>query len=443
MGSGQRAKILLVDDDEGLLHLLKMRLSSVGYVVDTAPDGQTCLEKLDVFQPNVLISDLRMDNLDGLGLFERVNQRQAFLPVILISAHGTIPEAVEATQRGVFSFLQKPIQKDTLYDVIERALQQTGQVEGQKDSWNTTIMTQSTKMAEVVKKARLLSQSDSNLMLLGENGVGKGLFGKNIHKTSKRKNGPFMVFNCAAYSEEALERELFGAKEKAGMVSRGALHEAKGGTLLLEEVDKLPWHVQSRLAQILEERPISRFGSRKPFELDVRLISESATNLTPLVEEGSFRRDLLCLLATSCLKIPSLSERREDISLLAKHFLQLVAIRQRPRVKSFSPKSLELICNARWPGNVTQLYHLVEELVILATGSVISESLTRSILMPKVAPQQSLADAKAAFERDYLIQVLKQARGNVSRAARAAKRNRTDFYKLMARHNLQAAQFKV
>ena len=441
-------KILLVDDDEGLLRLLKMRLCSEGFIVETAVDGVQCLQRLDVFEPDVLISDLRMDKMDGMTLFGEVTARRPFLPVILISAHGTIPEAVEATQKGVFSFITKPIDKDQLFQVIAKALTQSGKDPDQKaNSWCSEIITHSQVMLDVLKKAKLVAQSDSNALIKGENGTGKQLLAKAIHNGSRRKFGPFMALNCAAIPEEIMDAELFGYPKDAEVPHksdrRGMLHAAKGGTLFLDELGEMPSALQAKLLRTLEDRHSRGLGSSGGAALDIRIISATNLDLEAKLAGGDFREDLFYRLSVINLTLPNLNERREDISILAKAFLQKIASRHKPRVKSFSPKALELLCNAQWPGNVRQLYNVVERLIVLTTTSVISESSVKESLAPNTEKLQSLADAKSEFERQYLIQVLRQAKGNVSQAARAAKRNRTDFYKLMSRHSLQPAQFKM
>ena len=438
-----KAKILLVDDDEGLLQLLKMRISSVGYIVDTAESGASCLQKIDIFEPDLLISDLRMDEIDGMTLFEEVRQRRPYLPVIIISAHGTIPEAVEATQKGVFSFLPKPIEKETLFKVIEKALPQSGKENGQSPkAWASEILPQSPVMQEVLKKAKLVAQSESHVLIRGDAGTGKDILAKALHAGSRRNYGPFISVSCSHQDEEALNLELFGDGTRD---NRGALALAKGGSIFIKEIDMLPSAIHGKLSRVLDDRGFRANGSSgHQANLDVRVISATRQDLAREGQDGAFREDLYYLINVISIGLPALSERREDISILAKHFLQKIASRNRPRVKTFSPKALELICQANWPGNIRQLYTVIEKLVVLATSSVISEGSVRDQLIPDdVKPQPSLADAKSEFERQYLIQVLKQAKGNVSQAARAAKRNRTDFYKLMARHNLQPGQFKI
>ena len=307
------SKILLVDDDEGLLRLLKMRLCSAGFIVDTANDGVACLQKLDIFEPDVLISDLRMDKIDGMTLFEEVNQRRPFLPVVLISAHGTIPEAVEATQRGVFSFLPKPIEKDTLFKVIEKALTQSGREMTQKSqSWCADIITQSQHMMEILKKAKLVAQSDSNVLISGESGTGKELLARSLHGGGRRKFGPFIPLNCAATPDELIEVELFGQERGSlsGKDQKGLFLAAKGGTLYLEEIGDLPLDIQGKLLKVLEEGSVRSLGSTTGQGVDVRIIASTTKDLSSKVEDGSFRQDLLTRIGVINIPVPSLNERR-------------------------------------------------------------------------------------------------------------------------------------
>ncbi|MFW7379936.1 MAG: sigma 54-interacting transcriptional regulator [Oligoflexus sp.] len=442
----EKAKILLVDDDAGLLTLLSMRLMSAGYHVQTALDGLQCLKLIDIYEPDLLISDLKMDHMDGMELFEAVSRMKPLLPVIIITAHGTIPEAVVATQKGVFSFLSKPIDKDELLHVIEQALSQSGRQNEHVEAWRSEIITQSPKMLDLLRQASLIAQSESNVLITGESGTGKELLASSLHKASSRSNGPFIAINCAAIPAELLESELFGhtrgAFTGAEKEHKGLFVAAQGGTLFLDEIGDMPLHLQVKLLRVLEERRIRPVGSTTSQPIDVRILSATHQDLGRMVEQQSFREDLFYRLNVIHLRLPALDERKEDIPLLAKKFLQTISERHRPQVKSFAPKALEKLSQVRWPGNVRQLYNFVERLVVLSQTTVISEAAVIEALSPNYSKAKSLAEAKSEFERAYLIQVLKQAKGNVTKAARSARRNRTDFYKLMARHDLQPAHFK-
>lgn len=445
--ANEKAKILLVDDDAGLLTLLSMRLMSAGYQVQTALDGRQCLKQLDIFEPDLLISDLKMDHMDGMELFEAVSQLKPLLPVIIITAHGTIPDAVYATQKGVFSFLPKPLDKDELLRVIEQALAQSGKHMADVEEWRSDIITQNPKMLDLLKQASMVAKSESNVLITGESGTGKELLASSLHKASNRAQGPFVAINCAAIPAELLESELFGhtrgAFTGADKEHKGLFVTAQGGTLFLDEIGDMPLHLQVKLLRVLEERRIRPVGSTVSQPIDVRILSATHQDLAKMVEQQRFREDLYYRLNVIHLKLPSLDERKEDIPLLAKRFLQDIAEKHRPQVRSFAPKALEKLSQVRWPGNVRQLYNVVERLVVLNQTSVISEAAVIEALSPTHMKAKSLAEAKNEFERAYLIQVLKQAKGNVTKAARSARRNRTDFYKLMARHDLQPSHFKT
>ncbi len=441
------AKIMLVDDDQGFLTLLSMRLGAQGFQVETAASGRECLSKLDSFLPDVMISDLRMDQMDGMELYSRVQKQMPYLPVIMITAHGSIPEAVAATQQGVFSFLPKPIDRQQLFDLINQAMQQKGHLPSQLTDGNEGgLMSRSPKMLELYEQLRMVAPSEASVLITGESGSGKEIFARALHQSSPRANGPFIAINCAAIPAELLESELFGhvrgSFTGANKDHSGLLQSAKGGSLFLDEIGDMPLSLQVKLLRVLEEKTVRPVGSTSPVAIDVRIISATHRDLPLLIQEKLFREDLYYRLNVIHLRLPALRERREDIPLLAEAFLSEIAERQKPSVKAFAAGALELMTAADWPGNVRQLYNAVEKMVILSPSPIISAAHVRWCLGESEANVPSLAEAKNQFERDYLVETLKKTHGNVSKAARAAKRNRTDFYKLMARHNLQASMFK-
>jgi two-component system response regulator GlrR len=441
------AKIMLVDDDHGFLRLLSMRLGAEGFLVETASSGRECLSKLESFLPDVMISDLRMDNMDGMELYGRVQKQMPYLPVIMITAHGSIPEAVAATQQGVFSFLPKPIDRQQLFDLIQQATLQKGQLPARlTDGDDGSLMSRSPKMLELYEQLRMVAPSEASVLITGESGTGKEIFARALHAASLRAQGPFIAINCGAIPAELLESELFGhvrgsftgaSKDYAGL-----LQAAHGGSLFLDEIGDMPLPLQVKLLRVLEEKSVRPVGSTSPVSIDVRLISATHRDLPTLIQDKLFREDLYYRLNVIHLRLPPLRERREDIPLLAEGFLSEIAERQKPNVKAFAAGALELMTAADWPGNIRQLYNAVEKMVILSPSPIISAAHVRWCLGQQEASVPSLAEAKNQFERDYLVETLKKTYGNVSKAARAAKRNRTDFYKLMARHNLQASMFK-
>ncbi len=443
----ESAKILLVDDDQGFLTLLSMRLTAEGFSVLAVNNGQECLDKIEAFKPDILLSDLRMDTMDGLELYGRVNRMMPFLPVILMTAHGTISDAVTATQQGVFSFLPKPIDRQQLIDIIHRALEQKGRLlEPFDENDDFAMVTRNAKMIDLLEQLRVVAPSDASVLITGESGTGKELFARAIHKASSRREGPFVAINCGAIPAELLESELFGhvrgSFTGANKDHPGLFQTAEGGTLFLDEIGDMPLPLQVKLLRVLEEKRVRPVGSTSSVPIDVRIISATHHDMSEAIALKNFREDLYYRLNVINFHLPSLRERREDIPLLAELFLMRIASRQKPTVRAFAGGALEELTAADWPGNIRQLYNAVEKMVILSPSPIISSAHARWCIGQEDVEVPSLAEAKNQFEKDYLVETLKMTHGNVSKAARAAKRNRTDFYKLMARHKLNAGMFK-
>ncbi len=446
-GRRQPAHILLVDDDVSLLKLLGMRLESRGYRLTTAESGREALRSLEVDRPDLVITDLRMDEMDGLMLFREVQRAAPGLPVILLTAHGSIPDAVAATREGVFSFLTKPVDRDELFAAIEDALAQApGGVTDGDEAWRAEIITHSPEMERLLEQARMVAASDVSVLVSGPSGSGKELMARAIHRASPRAEKPFVAINCGALPEQLLESELFGHTKGAftGAISehRGLFQAADGGTLFLDEIGDMPLPLQVKLLRALQERHVRPLGSTTQVPVDVRIISATHRDLDRAMGEGEFREDLYYRLNVVNLRLPSLKERPEDVPLLAKHLVVQAAERHKPFVKGFSPEALKLLAASAWPGNVRQLVNVVEQCVALTGTAIIPEALVAQALAAEESVLPTFNDARAAFERRYLIKVLKLTAGNVTQAARIAGRNRTDFYKLLGRHDLEPAPFK-
>lgn len=444
--SDDRAKILLVDDDPDLLRLMAIRLEAAGYEVLTAASGQLALAQLAAERPRLVITDMRMPGMDGNALFDAVKATHPMLPVIILTAHGTIPDAIAATNRGVFGYLTKPYDARVLLEQVARAMTLTAPSTGSvSDDWRSDIVTQNGAMEDLLSQAQLVATSDASVMLRGESGAGKEVLAKAIHRASPRRKGPFVGVNCGAIPENLLESELFGyvkgAFTGATRDHRGLVRDADGGTLFLDEIGDMPLPLQVKLLRVLEEREVRPVGAVDSMPVDVRLISATHRDLEEEMAEGRFRSDLFYRLNVVSLAIPALSERRDDIPLLANAFLRRLADRYRKEVNSFAPDAMELLVRAAWPGNVRQLLNVVEQAVALSTGPVVPLSLVQKAIreMEDVVP---FDEARRRFEADYLTRLLKMTGGNVSQAARLARRNRTDFYKLLQRHALEPALFK-
>ena len=438
------ARLLLVDDDPGLLKLLGLRLTSEGYSVETAASGLEGLRVLGREQIDLVISDLRMDEMDGMQLFSEIQKVQPGLPVIILTAHGSIPDAVAATQQGVFSFLTKPVDKDALYQAIDDALSHKG-VSGD-DEWQNTIVTRSPIMLRLLEQARMVAQSDVSVLIQGQSGTGKEVLAQAIHNASPRAKKAFIAINCGALPEQLLESELFGHARGAftGAVSsrEGLFQAAEGGTLFLDEIGDMPIPLQVKLLRILQERKVRPLGSNRDIDIDVRIISATHRELPKAMARGEFREDLFYRLNVVSLKIPALNERAEDIPLLANHLLRQAAERHKPFVRRFSTEAMKYLMAASWPGNVRQLVNVIEQCVALTSAPVISEALVGQALEGENSVLPTFVEARNQFELNYLRKILQITKGNVTHAARMAGRNRTEFYKLLARHELDANDFK-
>jgi two-component system response regulator GlrR len=439
-------KILLVDDDKDLLQLIAMRLTAAGYAVTAVQSGEAALAALAVARPQVVVTDLRMQGMDGMALFDAIHRDSPSLPVVILTAHGTIPEAVTATRRGVFSFLTKPFEPKVLLDTVAEAMRLSSAPAGQMEDWRAELITRSSSMEDLLSQARRVAASDASVCIFGQSGTGKELLARAIHRASPRSQAPFVAVNCGAIPEGLLESELFGHKKGSftGAVSdrRGLFQAAQGGTLFLDEVGDMPLSLQVKLLRSLEERKIRPVGTHESHDIDVRVISATHRKLEERIASGEFREDLYYRLNVVKLYIPALAERREDIPLLANHFLTRLAERYRRGHLGFSPEAMQLMVSAPWPGNVRQLLNVIEQAVALAATEMIPDSLVRQALDAGDTTLTPLDEARKAFERDYLVRILKITGGNVTKAARLAGRNRTEFYRLLERHSLEPGMFK-
>ena len=438
------ARLLLVDDDPGLLKLLGMRLVSEGYSVVTAESRPEALRVLGREKVDLVISDLRMDEMDGLQLFSEIQKGHPGMPVIILTAHGSIPDAVAATQQGVFSFLTKPVDKDALYKAIDEALEQRSPATD--EAWRQAIVTRSPLMLRLLEQAGMVAQSDVSVLINGQSGTGKEIVAQAIHNASPRHDKPFVAINCGALPEQLLESELFGHARGAftGAVSNreGLFQAAEGGTLFLDEIGDMPVALQVKLLRVLQERKVRPLGSNRDIEINVRIISATHRDLPKAMARGEFREDLFYRLNVVNLKIPPLSERTEDIPLLANHLLRQSADRHKPFVRAFSSDAMKRLMAAKWPGNVRQLVNVIEQCVALTSSPVIGDALVEQALEGENTALPTFVEARNQFELNYLRKLLQITKGNVTHAARMAGRNRTEFYKLLSRHELDANDFK-
>jgi two-component system response regulator GlrR len=417
--------------------------------VRTADSGETALATLAVLRPAVVVTDLRMPGIDGMQLFQAIHREHPALPVIILTAHGTIPDAVSATQRGVFGFLTKPFDSQDLLQKVAAAIKLSGdhrEADAPDAEWRAGIVTRSPKMEDLLRQARLVAESDASVLIFGDSGTGKELLARAIHRASKRTDGPFVAVNCGAIPAELLESELFGhargAFTGAVQAHRGLFQTADGGTLFLDEIGDMPLPLQVKLLRVLQEGEVRPLGATQSIPVDVRVISATHRDLEAQRAAGLFREDLYYRLNVVSLRLPPLAERREDIPVLATHFLRRLAERYHKPQPTLAPEAMALLIAAPWPGNVRQLLNLLEQAVALTATAVIPASVVQNALREDASALAPFEEARRSFERDYLVRLLKITGGNVTQAAQMAKRNRTEFYKLLQRHKLEPSMFK-
>jgi len=442
--SERRARLLMVDDDPDLLRLLGLRLEKAGYAVDAAASAREALAQAEANRPDLVLTDLRMEGRDGIDLLEALKREMPGLPVIIITAHGTIPDAVRATHSGAFSFVTKPIDHEVLLEQIQGALGTygTGHAGGRTP---VEIVTRSPEMEALLERARRVADSEASVLIEGQSGSGKEVLARFLHASSPRARAELVAVNCGAMPEGLLESELFGHEKGAftGADRRrdGLLRHADRGTLFLDEIGDMPATLQVKLLRVLQDGRVRAVGASEEHPVDLRVISATHRDLASEIEAGRFREDLYYRLNVVTLRVPALEERREDIPLLATHFLERLCERQ-GRTHSFAPEAIDVLVQAEWPGNVRQLANVVERTFTLASAPVITAEEVADAVGHAATAVPSFDEARAEFSRRYLARLLTLTGGNVSRAARLAQRNRTDFYKLLARHGIDPEQFK-
>ncbi len=451
-----KEKILAVDDDPGLLTLMKARLEAAQYQVTVAAGGEEALAAASENIFSAAILDFKMEEMDGICLMEQLLKIQPYLPVIILTAYGTIERAVEATKKGAYDFLTKPFEaKDLLYR-LEKALE-VGRLKVEVDRLRhmvkqryrfDNIIASSAKMHHILSQVAQIASTDSTVCLYGESGTGKELMAKAIHLSSPRSKGPFVAINCGAIPEGLLESELFGhlkgAFTSADGPKKGLLQMADGGTLFMDEIAELCPALQVKLLRVFQDREFYAVGGVKPVKIDIRLVVATNRDLWKAIQEGKFREDLYYRIHVIPIFLPPLRDRIEDVPLLANHFLQHFNREMNKNIQGFSPEVMQRLMLHSWPGNVRELANAVERAVALSTHTVITaDSLilggNQRAVQRKLMP---LDDAREEHDRAYLTRVLSETRGNVSRAAALAGRYRAEIYKMMRKHGIDPADFK-
>lgn len=450
----EQERILVVDDDEGLLHLLRMRLSALGFSVTPCTGGRDALMAARQETFDIAITDLRLRAEDGLALTEELMQIQPGLPVIILTAHGSIPNAVEAMQRGAFGYLTKPFDDKELKATLDKALIQlrmTREIQRLKSLVKElygleNVIARSPAMQRLFQQVAQIADSDATILLTGETGTGKEVLARVLHANSRRSKGPFVALNCAAISETLFESELFGhirgAFTNAVVAKRGLFQSANGGTLFLDEIAEMSLPMQVKLLRAVQEREVREVGADYATKVDVRIITATNKDLTESVKAGTFRHDLYYRVSVVPLAIPPLRERKDDIPLLAQHFLKQSAKRSNKDVRGFTPTAMHRLMVYPWPGNVRELENAVEKAVVMSRQDMVLPELLPTAGVASDIGLKPLTEAKEEFERSYLRNVLQMTGGNISRAAQFAGRYRADFYKMLKKYGLHPSMLK-
>ncbi|MEA3173392.1 MAG: two-component system, NtrC family, response regulator GlrR [Gammaproteobacteria bacterium] len=435
----RKPKILVVDADQAMRRLMGARLGAANYEVQSVGTAQAALDTCVRSRPNLVVTDLRLDDMGGIPFLKELKSRWPMLSVIVLTGHGTIAEAVEATQCGAFGYLVKPIEREELLGQVQRAIAASS-FDPNDNDWRANIVSRSQLMEDRLSIANRAASCEVPVLLTGENGTGKELLARAVHAASPRREQPFVVLACKDRQRQLLDVELLGSDSQ-----ESALQRAQGGTLLLDEIGELPFDLQVALARAIAQYslPSSNAQDANPSAArkNARLICTTSHDLQALVQSGSFFRDLFDQINILPIEIPPLGRRREDIPLLVSHFLEQ-ATEVGGQKKIYSPQAIELLATTDWPGNVRQLFNLVKQHVALSHGNLMSKEFVQQSLGPQPPSMPAFDEARDQFSRDFLAANLQQAGGNVTKAARLAKRSRTDFYKLLERYRLQVDDFK-
>jgi len=447
-------KILIVDDDLNILKVLRMRLEAEGYLITSLTQAQEAIEKTKEEEFDLALVDLKLTWKDGIELMETLHHIHPEMPVIILTAYGTIESAVDAMQKGAYSYLTKPFDHRQLLLQIKngiernrlfREVRRLSSIVGERYEFKN-IIGKSGKMKGVLEQVARAAETDSNVCIQGESGTGKELIAKALHLASSRKDGPFLAINCAAIPETLLESELFGFTKGAftGAVAtkKGLFAQAHGGSILLDEIAEILLPMQAKLLRAIEEKKFHPLGSENPIQVDVRIIAASNKNLEAEVSKGKFRSDLFYRIHVIPIHLPPLRERKEDIPLLVTHFLKKFSGEMKKEVKRISPSAIQRLLSYHWPGNVRELENAIEYAVAMTTHEVIDENVILQTKKGTVGSLKPLKEAKKDFEREYISNLLLLTEGNVSKAAELAGKYRADFYELLKKYGLNPSDFK-
>ncbi|MCF6157274.1 MAG: sigma-54-dependent Fis family transcriptional regulator [wastewater metagenome] len=446
--------ILVIDDDTSILEVMHMRLKALGYRVSTARSSDEAKKMLLATSFNLAIVDLRLGEENGIELMEEIIGTYQKIPIIILTAHGSIESAVEAMRKGAYSYLTKPFNNEDLTLHIKNALEKqklTREIEDLRnqlsDQYNFKhIIGNNKRMQEIFEQITKIAKTDCTVAIYGESGTGKELIAKAIHHNSNRVKNPFIATNCGAIPESLLENELFGhirgAYTDAYESKEGLFAQADEGTIFLDEISNTSPALQVKLLRVLQEREIKPIGSTKSIKVNVRVIVASNTNLQKAVNDGTFRDDLFYRIHVVPIYVPPLRERKDDIPLLATYFMAGFCKVLKKDIRGFTPAAIQRMLLHDWPGNIRELQNKVEHAVIMTNKNIITpDDLFIDTNMLKNT-FNSYKDAKERFEREYLESLLRISKGNVTYASKIAKRYRADIYKLIKKYNINTMEYK-
>jgi two-component system response regulator GlrR len=431
-----------------------MRLASGGYQVTTTGIAKEALTLAEQEPFDLLVLDLKLEGQDGISLMENIHHINPNIPVIILTAYGSIKSAVNAMKKGAYGYLTKPFEGHELLLQIDNCLEKRKlstevkrlrQLVKRKYGFDN-IIGKSEKMKKVFEQVTLAAATDSNVYIEGKSGTGKELIAKTLHVASNRKDGPFIALNCAAIPETLMESELFGYEKGAftgaNKDKKGLFAEASGGTFFLDEISEMSLSMQAKMLRALEEKEFFPVGSRQTVKVDARIIAASNKNLEQEAEKGRFREDLFYRIHVIPIKLPSLQERKEDIPILSRHFLQKFSKEMGKDIKGFSINAMQKLIAYPWPGNIRELENTIECAVAMTKKNIISQEVI--LQSQETGPEglTSFKDAKENFEKNYLIQLFELTRGNVSEAAKLAGKYRADVYELVKKYNLKLSDFR-
>ncbi len=450
--------VLIVDDESGIRESLSGILEDEGYIVETASSGEEAIEAFNEHKPDIVFLDVWLPKMDGIETLLKIKELDNNVPVVMISGHGNIEVAVRAIKLGAYDFLEKPLSLERVLIVTQRALEfrrieQENKSLRADSSRKFRLIGDSEKMRLLRQQIEMAAQGNSRVLILGESGTGKEIVARLLHEKSQRAKGPFVEVNCAAIPQELIESELFGHEKGAftGASERkiGKFELADSGTLFLDEIGDMTLQTQAKVLRVIETQSFQRVGGSKNIKVDVRIISATNKDLLDEVKKGNFREDLYFRLNVIPISVPPLRERRSDIPLLIRHFIELFSIENGIKPKDISPKVVEMFKDHDWPGNIRELKNAVERMMIMTPSDIISESdiYAMNILNPQMVHREydyfsfkTLKDARDAFEKDFIIQKLKENNWNISKTSDAIGIERSNLHKKIKAYGIAETQ---